>query len=299
MKIDAYPKVECSFKARNIGASAINNSFRRRFKVSRYFAKVLIDQEVFKQLTGSVFLTPSLVEAWAIKEIEDGSLWLHNAAHSAMTHVPILPSARALAIALSRLICQYFADHDCKRRKLSLDGQGNFIASETKLVPSKPLEGQRGQRKFKDEIGPSLNIELNQGLMLSIWNPSGEIKIEQVGCFLANSLNYLKIARNTEGADVTYSGISIAEPFAIGSSPIGWLGLWFPDENSHALNVGEYCQKVAKTFSVASMIKEFKTELPLFMERNDSSNLAPIFEALAEDDDLSALKLLIKSRGES
>ncbi|MEZ6081768.1 MAG: hypothetical protein R3C56_40670 [Pirellulaceae bacterium] len=139
---------------------------------------------------------------------------------------------------------------------------------------------------------------MNHGIELSVWNPSGELVLNDIVRFLEDAMSYFKGRRSQLGENQIWTGPDFAKPIAHGHHPLGRLGLWQPKLGSpELLSLEKWCATVIRTFCIATTVKQFQQQLQQFLEQNDSPGLVPVFDALqAEVDGIHALELMLTRR---
>ncbi|GAB5407369.1 MAG: hypothetical protein Aurels2KO_56000 [Aureliella sp.] len=263
--------------------------------MKKYISKVLLDSQVAARLTGFVALNARPTELWSIRENETGTFVCENCRD---LYLPVPQQstefARLVSVALSRL----FSGLKAERWLLSLNTNGDLVETATTLVPNKPFQGQRGQRLPLTETGRSYNLQLHQGVELSVWNPSGELALADIVNFLEEAMGYFKERRSHLGENQVWAGPDFAKPIARGRHPLGRLGLWLPNPGSpERLSLDEWCTTVVTAFCIATTVAEFQKNVLQFLEQNDSPELAPVFDALqSEANGIHALELMLKRK---
>lgn len=249
---------------------------------TRYRTKVIVAGKLEPLVTGGVILNRRLRGLWGFGESEHGMCCFTGPGHYPL---PVPRESRGLAIRTSHLVCDLFARKENSRWLIDFDEEKDeLVCSKTKLVTGKPAAEQRGQRAIPKEVGTSYDFQLTEGFTFSIWNPAGMISIAHVLAFLGESLNYFKYQRAHWGAGNDLGCASFSEPIALGTRPIGWMGIWFCSNRPFDFDIEDLCQRVAKLYSIATTLEELAKCLRTNPAATGSSGLEDVFDSLKDDD---------------
>ena len=249
---------------------------------ARYRTKVIVAGNLELLLMGGVTLNRRLRELWGFGESENGMCYFPGAGHYPL---PVPKESRKLAIRTSNLVCHLFARKENSRWLIDFDEEDDeLVCIKTMLVPGRPAAEQHGQRAIPLEVGISYDFKLAEGFTFSIWNPAALIRIGQVSAFLGESLDYFKYQKAHWEPSNDLGCASFSKPIAIGSRPIGWMGVWFSPNSPFNFDIDDLCQRVANLFSIATTIDDFAKLLRVNPKAIAGSGLEDVFEALKGDD---------------